>query len=74
MSMEAVAALLLVGSFFLLLLLRIPVALSLTLSSVITALYLNVKLTILIQGMFSNVDSFALLAVPFFIIAGEMMG
>ena len=74
MSVEGIAALLLVGGFFLLLLLRLPVALSLTLSSIAAALFLNVKLTILIQGMFKSVDSFALLAVPFFIIAGEMMG
>ena len=74
MSVEGIAALLLVGSFFLLLFLRFPVALSLTLSSIAAALFLNVKLTILIQGMFKSVDSFALLAVPFFIIAGEMMG
>ncbi len=74
MSVEAIATLLLVAGFFLLLFLRIPVALSLALSSVVTALFLNIKLTILVQGMFSSVDSFALLAVPFFIIAGEMMG
>ena len=63
MSVEGFAALLLVGGFFLLLLLRLPVALSLTLSSIAAALFLNVKLTILIQGMFKSVDSFALLAV-----------
>lgn len=74
MSIEAIGTLLLVGSFFLLLFMRVPVALSLALSSVITALFLDIRLTILVQGMFSSVDSFALLAVPFFIIAGEMMG
>ena len=74
MSVDAVAALLLLGGFFLLLILRIPVALSLALSSIATALFLNIRLTILIQNMFSSVDSFALLAVPFFIIAGELMG
>lgn len=74
MSIDAVAALLLLGGFFLLLIMRIPVALSLALSSIVTALFLNIRLTILIQNMFSSVDSFALLAVPFFIIAGELMG
>ena len=74
MSIEAIGTLLLVCSFFLLLFMRVPVALSLALSSVITALFLDIRLTILVQGMFSSVDSFALLAVPFFIIAGEMMG
>jgi len=74
MSVDSLATILLVGSFFLLLILRIPVAISLTLSSIVTALYLRVSLTVLIQGMFKGVDSFALLAVPFFIIAGEFMG
>lgn len=74
MSVDSLATILLVGSFFLLLILRIPVAISLTLSSIVTALYLRVSLTVLIQGMFKGVDSFALLEVPFFIIAGEFMG
>ena len=74
MSVDSLATILLVGSFFLLLSLRIPVAISLTLSSIVTALYLRVSMTVLIQGMFKGVDSFALLAVPFFIIAGEFMG
>ena len=73
MNPQAAAALL-IGSFLILLLLRIPVAISLILSSVVTALYLGVKPAILVQGMFTSVDSFALLAVPFFIIAGEIMG
>lgn len=69
-----VAAALLIGTFLILLVLRIPVAIALVLSSVVTAIYLNVKPAILVQGMFTSVDSFALLAVPFFIIAGEVMG
>ena len=73
MSVNAVAALLLVGGLFVLLFLRIPVAFALALSSIVTALYLKLKLMILIQGMFMGVDSFSLLAVPFFIIAGELM-
>ena len=74
MSINEAAALILIGSFFVLLFLRIPVAVSLTISSVITALFLDVRLTVLVQGMFKSLDSFALLAVPFFIIAGELMG
>ena len=68
------AAALLIGGFLLLLVLRIPVAIALVLSSVVTAFYLGVKPAILVQGMFKSVDSFSLLAVPFFIIAGEVMG
>ena len=74
MSADSIAAVILIGGFFLLLLMRLPVALALALSSVASALYMNVNLMMLVQGMFKSVDSFALLAVPFFIIAGEVMG
>lgn len=74
MSAEAIATIILVGVFFLLLLLRIPVAFSLALSSVAAAWYLEIPLAVLLQNMVKSVDSFALLAVPFFIIAGEIMG
>ena len=74
MSTDSIAAFILIGSFLLLLMLRIPVAFSLILSSIAAALFLDIRLTILIQGMFKSMDSFALLAVPFFIIAGELMG
>ena len=74
MSAETIATFILVGVFFLLLALRIPVAFSLALSSVAAARYLEIPLAVLLQNMVKSVDSFALLAVPFFIIAGEIMG
>lgn len=63
------------ASFFLFLLLSVPIAISLGLALVITALYSpNLTLTFLSQSMVTSTDNFALMAVPFFILAGEIMG
>lgn len=64
---------LLLGSFILLLIFRVPIALSLILSSLITGIYMDIDLAALIQRMVAGLNSFALLAIPFFIIAGEIM-
>ncbi len=69
----SVASTILVGSFLLLLILRMPITFSLFLSSVVTAIYLNIPLLSIVQRLVSGVNSFSLLAIPFFILAGEMM-
>lgn len=58
-----------------LLLIGFPIFLVL-LSAVSVALvfFMNVPLTVLHQNLFGSINSFALLAVPFFIYAGELMG
>ncbi len=55
--------------------LSVPIAVSLGLASIV-ALGTDSRLPfeLLIQRMFVSVDSFSLLAVPFFILAGELMG
>lgn len=63
----------LVGSFFLLLILRFPIALSLILSSLATGFYLGIDPAALVQRMVGGLNSFSLLAIPFFILAGEIM-
>ena len=65
---------LLFGIFAVLLILRVPISVSLILSSIVTAFYLKIPLLIIAQSMVKGVESFSLLAIPFFIIAGEMMG
>jgi tripartite ATP-independent transporter DctM subunit len=67
------ASTILIGSFLLLLILRMPITFSLFLSSVLTAIYLNIPLLTIVQRLVSGVNSFSLLAIPFFILAGEMM-
>jgi TRAP-type mannitol/chloroaromatic compound transport system permease large subunit len=63
----------LLGSFVLLLLMRVPVALSLVVSSFLTGMYLDIDLAALVQRMAGGLNSFSLLAIPFFILAGEIM-
>ena len=61
-------------SFVLLLVFRMPISFTLGISSVITAMYLKIPLPTLFQRMVNGVQSFSLLAIPFFILAGEIMG
>lgn len=68
-------SLILFGSFVLFLIFNAPVGIALGLSSLATILYGGtLKLNYLAQGMVTSVDSFPLMAVPFFILAGELMG
>ncbi len=59
--------------FIVLILLRVPIALSLVVSSLATGLYLGLSLETLMQRMVGGLNSFSLLAIPFFILAGEIM-
>lgn len=60
-------------SFIILLLLGVPVAFTIALSAAITLFVGNVPLLMVIQRMFTAMDSFSLIAVPFFILAGDLM-
>ncbi|WP_054637827.1 TRAP transporter large permease [Thalassobacillus sp. C254] len=63
------------GSFALFLFLTIPIGIALGLASVVTILYSgSLSIEFLAQGLVTSVDSFPLMAVPFFILAGEIMG
>ncbi|WP_108658729.1 TRAP transporter large permease [Acuticoccus kandeliae] len=56
-----------------LMLMRAPIAVALGLSSVIGLYLSGINLEIVVQRMFSSNNSFPLLAIPFFILAGEIM-
>ena len=73
MSMELLATIALLGTFVVLLLIRVPVAFALLLSSVASALVAGQGLSTLVQQMVKGIDSFTLLAIPFFIAMGEIM-
>ncbi|MDI9332805.1 MAG: TRAP transporter large permease [Cytophagales bacterium] len=60
-------------SFFGLLLLGVPVAFSIGLSSLATLLYEGLPLAVGFQQMTSGMNVFSFLAIPFFIFAGELM-
>lgn len=74
MSDTTTATTILMGSFVILLLLKFPITFTLFISSVFTAVYLNIPLMSIVQRTVSGVNSFSLLAIPFFILAGEIMG
>jgi TRAP-type C4-dicarboxylate transport system permease large subunit len=64
----------LLGSFLLLMLLGLPVAMAMALSSLLYILATgSVPDVIVAQRMIAGVESFPLLAVPFFILAGNLM-
>jgi len=69
-----IATIILLGSFVLFLILRISITFSLVASSILTALYLKIPLMAIVQRMVQGVNVFSLLAIPFFILAGELMG
>ncbi|QHZ48464.1 TRAP transporter large permease [Bacillus sp. NSP9.1] len=63
------------GSFFLFMILTVPIGIAMGLACLVTALYsTNISIEFLAQGLVSSTDSFALMAIPFFIFAGELMG
>lgn len=61
------------GALFILLILGVPVAFSLGLSTLATMLYLDIPSIVLFQRMAAGMNLFALMAIPFFIYAGELM-
>jgi tripartite ATP-independent transporter DctM subunit len=74
MEADVLGISILVGSFFLLLAIRVPVAFALATASVLTGVYLDLPLMIVVQQMAKGLDSFSLMAIPFFILAGQLMG
>jgi tripartite ATP-independent transporter DctM subunit len=67
-------ALVLIGSFALLSLLGMPVAYALGLSAILGALWMDIPLEAVMLKVSDGVDDFALLAIPFFVLAGAIMG
>lgn len=59
--------------FFLFLLIGLPVGFGLALSSLAAVLYSHYPLTVFTQRMFTAVDSFPLMAIPLFMLAGALM-
>jgi len=76
MSIELISVIVLFVSFFGLLAYGVPVAYSIGISTTLT-LILNIifmpSVTTVAQRMTTGIDNFALLAIPFFILAGELM-
>ncbi|WP_320128373.1 TRAP transporter large permease [uncultured Sphaerochaeta sp.] len=69
----SLASFILVGSFIFMLVMKFPITFSLFLSSVFTAIFLHIPMMSIVQRLVSGVNSFSLLAIPFFILSGEIM-
>ncbi len=74
--MELLGIIILVTSFFILFAIGVPIAYSIAISATLTLL-VNIDIlssfTTIAQRMSTGLDSFALLAIPFFILAGQLM-
>ena len=68
------SAVILIGIFIVCLILNVPIAISLGITSLIFNIFLSpVPVDLTLQAFFSGLDSFSLLAVPFFMLAGDIM-
>ena len=74
MSVQSLAILVLLGSFALMILLRFPIAYAVGLSSVFCLLVQGSSLNDVCRLMVKGISSFSLMAVPFFITMGVLMG
>lgn len=74
MPNTTVATAMLIIMFFGFIFLRMPIAYAIGVASVITMIYLQLPLMQVVQLMVKGVFSFSLMAVPFFIVSGEIMG
>lgn len=63
----------LLAGFLFLILLRVPIAFAIGLASLATVLQLGLPTVSVVNQMLSNINSFALLAVPFFLLLGRLM-
>ncbi|RPJ72433.1 MAG: TRAP transporter large permease, partial [Desulfobacteraceae bacterium] len=65
--------LLMVATFLVTLALGVPVAFCLGITALVSLVAADVPLSLMAQRMFTGIDSFPLMAVPFFVLAGELM-
>lgn len=74
MTTSTIAIILLIGVFLALIIVRVPVPIALIASTALSMIYLDIPLLTMVQQMAKSINSFSLMAVPFFILAGEIMG
>ena len=73
MIVDSLGITLLLCIFGVLVVLRVPITFCLAISAIITGFYLNVPLEAIVKVMADGVMNFSLLAIPFFIVMGEIM-
>ena len=74
MDPQTLAIIVLLGSFIIMILLRFPIAYAVGLSSVLCLLSMGNSLNAICRLMVKGISSFPLMAVPFFITMGVLMG
>ncbi|WP_026652998.1 TRAP transporter large permease [Butyrivibrio proteoclasticus] len=74
MSVNTTAIAILLISFLVMIILRFHIAYAVALSSILCLLYQGLPLTTVCQHMVKGINSFSLMAVPFFITMGCLMG
>ena len=74
MSTTILAVIVLIGGFFLLMMIKVPVTFSMLISTFLSMLLVpGTNPTTIIRMMFDGVSNFTMLAIPFFIVMGEIM-
>ena len=73
MDTALLSTIVLLAGFFLLMLLKVPVTFALLLSTLASAFINGTNFTVMIRMMIDGVNNFTLLAIPFFILMGEIM-
>ncbi|WP_028307002.1 TRAP transporter large permease [Desulfitibacter alkalitolerans] len=74
MITDPTAVALLIGTFFILIVLGVHIAFAIGVATVITTIYIGIPLMTVAQNMVKGINVYAIMAVPFFIVAGEIMG
>ena len=74
MDMNLLAGIILIGGFFLLMAFKVPVTFAMLISTFLSMLCIpGTNPTTIIRMMFDGVSNFTMLAIPFFIVMGEIM-
>lgn len=73
MSTVTTGIIILFGTLFLLICLRIPIAFSLGIAAIVSALYLDIPLLNIFMKMVTSMQSFVIIAAPFFIVMAQIM-
>jgi tripartite ATP-independent transporter DctM subunit len=73
MSVDPIAVAMLLGSFFFLIFIGVHISFAMIVASLITTVYLHLPILTIIQNLVDGIDGYAFLAIPFFILAGELM-
>ena len=71
---ESTAIIILLATFLIMVFLRFPIAYSVAISTLLCLSYMGLPLATLTQQMVKGISSFSLMAVPFFITMGVLMG